>query len=87
MASGDFQALPTRMASDKVLPDKASNIAENLTYDGYQKGLASRTYKYSDKKLKGTATRADQPADKTATFTDKSLMVMLLKVELGWTVI
>ena len=32
MAYGDFKDLSRRPASDKVLCDKASNIAENSTY-------------------------------------------------------
>ena len=38
---GDFKDLPRRTASDKVLSDKAINIAKMLKYDGYQKGFAS----------------------------------------------
>ena len=41
MAYGDFKDLAKRTASDKVLRDKAFNIAKNLKYDGYQRGLAS----------------------------------------------
>ena len=53
MAYGDFKDLERRTASDKVLRDKAFNIAKNLKYDGYQKGLASMVYKYFDKKATG----------------------------------
>ena len=45
MAYGDFKNLAKRTASDKVLRDKAFNIAKNLKYDGYQRGLASIVYK------------------------------------------
>ena len=38
MAYGD---LPRRTESDKVLADKAFNVAKNLKYDGYQRGFAS----------------------------------------------
>ena len=41
MASRDFKGLAKSTASDKVLRDKAFNIAKNLQYDGYQRGLAS----------------------------------------------
>ena len=34
MADGDFNDLATRTASDKVLIDKAFNIAKNSKYDG-----------------------------------------------------
>ena len=38
----------TRTASDKILSDKAFNIAKNWKYDGYQSGLASMVYKFFD---------------------------------------
>ena len=41
MALGDFKDLTKRTASDKILCDTAFNIAENLEYDVYQRGLAS----------------------------------------------
>ena len=41
MAYGDFKDLKRRTAADKVLRDKAFNIAKNAKYDGYQRGLAS----------------------------------------------
>ena len=37
MRYGDFKDLKRRTASDKVLRDKAFNIAKNLKYDGYQR--------------------------------------------------
>ena len=52
MAYGDFKDLARRTASDKVLRDKAFNIAKNPKYDGYQRGLASMVYKFFDKNLK-----------------------------------
>ena len=39
------------IASDKVLKDKAFNIAKNPKYDGYQRGLASMVYKFLIKSL------------------------------------
>ena len=36
--------------SDKVLKDKAFEIANNPKYDGRQRGLASMVYKFFDKK-------------------------------------
>ena len=41
MAYGDFKDLSRRTASDKVLRDKAFNIAVNPKYGGYQSSLAS----------------------------------------------
>ena len=53
MAYGDFKDLKRRTGSDKILRDKAFNIAKNPKYDGYQRGLASMVYKLSDKKSAG----------------------------------
>ena len=39
--------------SDRVLKDRAYEIANNPRYDGYQRGLASMVYKVFDKKSKG----------------------------------
>ena len=52
MAHRDFKDLVKR-TTDKVLRDKAFNIAENLKYDGYQRGLASMVYKFFDRKSAG----------------------------------
>ena len=49
MAYGDFKDLARRTASDKILKDKAFNIAKNPKYDGYQRGLASMVNKFFDK--------------------------------------
>ena len=54
MVYGDFKDLKRRTASDKILRNKAFNIAKNPKYDGYQRGLASMVYKFFDKKSKGS---------------------------------
>ena len=41
MVYGDFQDFKKRTAADKVLRDKAFNIAKDPKYDGYQRRLAS----------------------------------------------
>ena len=51
MAYGDFKDLAKRIAADKVLRDKAFNIAKDPKYDGCQRGLASIVYKSFNKKL------------------------------------
>ena len=53
MSYGYFKDLKRRTFSDKVLRDKAFNIAKNPKYDGYQRGLASMVYKFFDKKSAG----------------------------------
>ena len=54
MADWDFKDLKKRTASDKILWDKAFNIAKNSKYDGYQRGLASMVCKFFDKMSKGS---------------------------------
>ena len=54
MAYGDFKDIARRTVSDKVLGNKAFNIAKNPKYDGYQRGIASMVYKFFDKKSKGS---------------------------------
>ena len=49
-AYSDSKDLAKRTISDKVLKDKAREIAINLKYDGYQRELASMIYKFFDKK-------------------------------------
>ena len=46
MAYGDFKDLARRTTSEKVLRDKAFNIAKNRKYDGYQRGLTSKVFKF-----------------------------------------
>ena len=53
-AYADHKDLINRTKSDKVLRDKAYDIANNPEYDGYQRGLASMVYKFFDKKSTGS---------------------------------
>ena len=59
MAYGDFKDLARRTASDKVLRDKAFNIAKNPKYDGYQRGLASMVYKFFHEKTSASGVGND----------------------------
>ena len=49
-AYADHKGLINRTDANKVLRDKAYDIASNPEYDGYQRGLASMVYKFFDKK-------------------------------------
>ena len=53
MSYWDFKDLKRRTASDKILRDKAFNIAKNPKYDGYQRRLASMVYNIFDQKSAG----------------------------------
>ena len=49
-ACADHKDLINKTEADKVLRDKAYDIASNPEYDRYQRGLASMVYKFFDKK-------------------------------------
>ena len=55
----DHKDLINRTEADKVLRDKAYDIASNPEYDGYQRGLASMVYKFFDKKSTGSGIARD----------------------------
>ena len=81
MAYGDFEDLTRRRASDRILRDKAFNIAKNPKYCGYQHGLASM-YKetYGE-----AATLANKSAIKNEDMSKKELVkiTQLLQELLG----
>ena len=64
---GDFKDLDRRTVSDKVLRDKAFNIAKNPKYDRYQRGLASTVYKFFDKKTAGSGIKNENMSDQQLT--------------------
>ena len=45
--------MPKRIASDRVICDKAFSVDKNAKYDEYQRGLAPVIYKYFDKMSSG----------------------------------
>ena len=79
MAYGDFKDLAGRIASDKVLRDKAFNIAKNARYDGYQRGLASMVYKFFDKKSAGKGVNTHANNEKLAEELRKPIIKKKLK--------
>ena len=52
----DHKDLINKTEADKVLRDKAYDIASNPEYDGNQRGLASMVYQSFDKKSVGSGT-------------------------------
>ena len=58
-AYADHKDLINRTEADKVLRDKAYDIASNPEHDGYQRGLASMVYKFFDKKSMGSGIKKD----------------------------
>ena len=61
-AYADHKDLINRTKSDKVLRDKAYDIASNPEYDGYQRGLLSMVYKVFDKKSIGSGIATAGPS-------------------------
>ena len=50
-AYSDSKDLTKRTVSDKILKNKAFDIAKDPKYDGYQRGLASMVYNFFDSKV------------------------------------
>ena len=50
-AYSDSKDLTKRTVADKILKNKAFDIAKYPKYDGYQRGLASMVYKFFDSKV------------------------------------
>ena len=71
-AYSDSKDLTKRTVADKILRNKAFNIAKNQKYDGYQRGLASMVYKFFDKKSALFADKSTKRSGVTA-LTNKSV--------------
>ena len=56
-AYSNSKDLTKRTFADKILRNRAFNIAKDPKYDGYQRGLASMVYKVFDKKSKGSGSK------------------------------
>ena len=63
MAYGNYKGLARRTVSDKILRDRAFNIATNPKYDGYQRGLASMVYKFFDKQSSDSGIKNENMSD------------------------
>ena len=64
-AYANHKDLINRTEADKVLKDKAYDIASNPEYDGYQRGLANMVYKFFDKKSTGSGINTTKPSSST----------------------
>ena len=66
-AYANHKDLINKTEADKVLRDKAYDVASNPEYDGYQRGLASMVYKFFDKKSTATPSSLERIGSGTAT--------------------
>ena len=71
-AYSDSKDLTKRAIADKILKNKAFNIAKDPKYGGYQRGLASMVYKFFDKKSSSLMDKSTKGTG-AATLTNKSL--------------
>ena len=76
-AYSDHKDLINRTKSDKVLRDKAYDIASNPEYDGYQRSLASMVYEFSDKKSTAEPSSLERMGSGTKKNTTKSSSLIL----------
>ena len=76
----DHKDLINRTEADKVLKDKAYDIASNPKYDGYQRGLASMVYKFFDKKSTGNGIARDTTKSSSLERSSSILADELLKL-------
>ena len=79
-AYADHKDLINRTEADKVLRDKAYDIASNPEYDGYQRDLASMVHKLFDKKSTGSGFKklkntAKSTAEPSALARNSSILV------------
>ena len=56
-AYSDSKDLTKRTVADKILNNKAFDIAKDPKYDGYQRGLVSMVYKFFDSKVSGSVAK------------------------------
>ena len=56
-AYSDSKDLTKRTVADKILKNRAFNIAKDKKYDGYQRGLASMVYKFFDSEVSGSGAK------------------------------
>ena len=64
MAYGNFKDLNRRTFAYKVSRDEGFNIAKDIKYDGYQRGLTSMVYNVFDKKTSGSAIKNENLLNK-----------------------
>ena len=73
-AYSDSKDLTKRTAADKILKNKAFDIAKDPKYDGYQRGLTSMVYKFFDKKSKGSGVKLISQNEQLANELHKSII-------------
>ena len=78
-AYADHKDLINKTEAEKVLRDKAYDIASNPEYDGYQRSLANMVYKFFDKKSMGSGVKKLKDTTKPSSFL-MNFINLLLKI-------
>ena len=81
IAYGDCKDLARRTAADKILRDKAFNIAKDPKYDGYQRGLAPMVCKFFDKKTAGGGIKSMPQNEQLAEEVHKTIIRKFKKIK------
>ena len=63
-AYSESKNLIKRTVADKILKNKAFDIAKDPKYDGYQRGLASTVYKFFDSKVASPDKKSEGSGEK-----------------------
>ena len=78
-AYADHKDLINRTKSDKVLRDKAYDIASNPEYDGYQRALTSMVDKFFDKSSIGSGIKKDTTKSSSSILADELHKLVIKK--------
>ena len=78
-AYSDSKDLTKRTDTDKILKNKAFDIAKDSKYDGDQRGLASMVYKFFDKKSEESGVKLISENEQLANELHKSIIKKLEK--------
>ena len=73
-AYSDSKDLTKRTVADRILKNKAFDIAKDPKYDGYQKGLASMVYNFFDSKVSGSGAKLIAENEQLANELHKSII-------------
>ena len=71
-AYSDSKDLTIRTVADKILRNKALNIAKDPKYDWYQRGLASMVYNFLDKKSASLADKSTKGSGVNSKFAPRN---------------
>ena len=75
----DSKDLTKRTVADKILKNKAFDIAKDPKYDGYERGLASMVYNFFDSKVSGSVAKLTPENEQLANELNKPIIRKLKK--------